>query len=330
MDFKFLVAAGLLTIGALLSLHLSYSETQVANLGFSNFKAQFGKKYMTLEEERYRRTIFENKVAEINAHNAQNLSWTMAVNQFSDMTFEEFKNFYLSQVVLDNSASINTPHVQPKAGKKDWRDEKVVTPVKNQASCGSCWAFSATGALEAAWGIKNQGKDLLQFSEQELVDCSGDYGNGGCNGGLMTLAYDYIKDKKINLGEDYKYTARDGACKPKLDKVRTGLESYSLLESFNGDSLIKSLDNQPVAVAIEVQSDFQSYSSGIYKPRNSSCGNGLNHGVLAVGYNTEESYFIVKNSWGTSWGDKGYIKMAIGTGRGTCGIANKWDAIPSL
>ena len=330
MELKFLVAAGLLTIGALLSVHFSKLEAQVESTRFSTFKGKFGKKYSSESEEAYRRSVFEAKLAKIEAHNAKNLSWRKGVNEFSDMTFEEFKSFYLSQKVLDNSASINTPHVQPKAGKKDWRDEKVVTPVKNQGMCGSCWAFSATGAMEAAWGIKNQGKPLLQFSEQELVDCSTEEGNEGCNGGLMDLAYKYIRSTKINLEEDYKYTARDGNCSPKLDKLRTGIESYKTLEPADVDTLIKEIDSQPVAVALEVQSDFQDYQSGIYVPEDEDCGDRLNHGVLAVGYDTQESYFIIKNSWGTGWGDKGYIKMAIGTGRGTCGIANDWDAIPSF
>ena len=306
MELKFLVAAGLLTIGALLSVHFSKLEAQVESTRFSTFKGKFGKKYSSESEEAYRRSVFETKLAKIEAHNAKNLSWRKGVNEFSDMTFEEFKSFYLSQRVLDNSASINTPHVQPKAGKKDWRDEKVVTPVKNQ------------------------GKPLLQFSEQELVDCSTEEGNEGCNGGLMDLAYKYIRSTKINLEEDYKYTARDGNCSPKLDKVRTGIESYKTLEPADVDTLIKEIDSQPVAVALEVQSDFQDYQSGIYVPEDEDCGDRLNHGVLAVGYDTQESYFIIKNSWGTGWGDKGYIKMAIGTGRGTCGIANDWDAIPSF
>ena len=330
MDFKFLVAAGLLTIGALMSLHLSYSETNVANPRFSLFKEKFDRKYSTPEEELYRRSIFEAKLAKIEAHNAKNLSWKKGINQFSDMTFEEFKSFYLSKIVLDNSASINTPQVQPKAGKKDWREEGVVSRVKNQASCGSCWAFSTTGAMEAAWAIKNKGKEALEFSEQELVDCSTEQGNEGCNGGLMDLAYKYIIANKINLEDDYKYTARNGACKPKMDKVRTGVASYTLLSPANVENLAKVLDTQPVAVALEVQSDFQDYESGIYTPEDEGCGDGLNHAVLAVGYNTEESYFIVKNSWGSGWGDKGYIYVAIGAGRGTCGIANDWDVVPNF
>lgn len=331
MELKFLVAAGLFAVGTLLSLHLSYSESATASAKFSSFKRQYGKSYASPQEEEYRRSIFEAKLKAIEEHNAKNLSWRKGVNKFSDMTFAEFRKFYLSSVVLDNTDPTGTTFEAPKKGKKDWRDAKAVTPVKDQGQCGSCWAFSATGALESIYAIKKKDKQLKQFSEQELVDCSGDEGNEGCNGGLMTYAYEYIKKSKINLEDDYPYTAQDGDCSPQTDKSRFGLSSYKLLESFDVNALIKNIDNQPVAVAIEVQDDFMDYTEGVYTAGD-DCGDGLNHGVLAVGYDTtaKTPFFIVKNSWSEGWGDKGYILMAVGKGRGTCGIANKWDAIPSI
>ena len=333
MQAKLLLLGALAVAGAFIALSLNSKPAQTdSSAAFFAFTREHKKVYATSQEAEYRKTVFEQRLARIERHNAQNLSYKLGINKFSDLTFEEFKNYYLSKMVMDNAG--NHPAVSEpvtKGKKVDWRDKKVITQVKDQGQCGSCWAFSATGALEAAYGIKNKAAPT-ELSEQELVDCSGEEGNEGCNGGLMTYAYEYVKKNQLASEEDYAYTAQDGDCSADKSQKRFGLKSYKLLSKFDVNTLITAIDTQPVAVAIEVQDDFMDYSSGIYVNNDASCGDGLNHGVLAVGYDTTSKtpFFIVKNSWSSTWGEEGYIRFAVGTGRGTCGIANKWDAIPQI
>jgi C1A family cysteine protease len=164
----------------------------------------------------------------------------------------------------------------------DWRDCKVVTPVKNQGMCGSCWAFSTTGSMESFLAITT--KTLPNLSEQELVDCSRSYGNYGCNGGLMTGAYNYIKDHKLATEKDYPYKARTNRCARKDTGDRYTVSSYQVMTRGNANvsGLTAMLKKGPVSVAIEVRSDFQLYHSGVYAFKK-SCGRALNHGVLLVG-----------------------------------------------
>ena len=148
----------------------------------------------------------------------------------------------------------------------------------------------------------------------------------------MSNAFDYIVENDISAEADYGYTAEDGDCDVPEGKDKFKVASYNFISPADVSGLAAALDKQPVSVAIEVQADFQSYESGVYVPEDRSCGTGLNHGVVAVGYynDVNEPYFLVKNSWSTTWGDKGYIKMAIGKGKGTCGIANPYDVYPTL
>ena len=164
------------------------------------------------------------------------------------------------------------------------------------------------------------------------MDCSRAQGNHGCNGGLPSWAFDYIKVKKITNEQEYPYVARDQACKASQTKTRYPLTQYKTLSQSEANvvSLAKQIKIQPVSVGIWAGKDFVDYKSGVYTA-DPSCGDKLNHGVLAVGYNTnaEVPFFIVKNSWGQNWGMSGYVHMAIGKGRGTCGIANIYDSFPT-
>tara|TARA_Y100000996_G_C22441023_1_gene609793 strand:- start:77 stop:883 length:807 start_codon:yes stop_codon:yes gene_type:complete len=207
----------------------------------------------------------------------------------------------------------------------DWRKNDAVSSIKNQQQCGSCWAFSSTEAVEGAWAIKN--KLLFNLSEQELVDCSYYLGNEGCMGGYMTQGFQYVIDHGLCLNESYPYTASSQDCLNTTCTSVVKITNYSLVESNNETILANAVFKQPISVAIQANSQsFQFYSSGIYDDPN--CGFDLDHGVLIVGYgydNTQDiKYWIVKNSWGKSWGENGYIRILRdykNDTRGICGIA---------
>ena len=213
----------------------------------------------------------------------------------------------------------------------DWEKNGAVTPVKNQGQCGSCWSFSTTGALEGAYYIKNGVLD--SFSEQQLVDCDTRKNGGkdmGCNGGLMDSAFSWIeKNGGLCTEEDYAYTSGTtktaGSCDTSCSIV-SGSEiiSYTDVKANSDSDMMTALAQQPVSIAIQAdQKDFQLYNSGVFT---GSCGTQLDHGVLVVGYGNldGDNYYRVKNSWGTTWGDKGYIYLGRGdtfnNGSGQCGM----------
>jgi len=205
----------------------------------------------------------------------------------------------------------------------NWVTKGAVTPVKNQGGCGSCWAFSTTGAIEGAHFIKT-GK-LLSFSEQQLVDCS--TANHGCNGGNQIAAFKYLETAKAELESVYPYTSGStkvaGKCQYKQSSATAvNVSSYAKVTTENVTQMKAALATQPLAVSIEAdQKVFQSYKSGVLD--STSCGTNLDHAVLAVGWGTDSSagdYWLVKNSWGTGWGDNGYVKLAIVSGAGICGV----------
>lgn len=192
----------------------------------------------------------------------------------------------------------------------NWVTKGAVTPVKNQGQCGSCWAFSTTGSMEGSHFIKT-GK-LVSLSEQQLVDCS--WLNMGCNGGMMDRAFAYTKKHPLETEAEYPYTAKSGGlfgCKYDKSKGVVSAESYKDVKSGSSTQLLAALATEPVSVAIEADKTvFQHYKSGVIS--GSACGTQLDHGVLVVGSGTEsgKAYFLVKNSWGPDWGDKGYVKLA--------------------
>jgi len=203
----------------------------------------------------------------------------------------------------------------------DWRDKGAVTPIKNQGSCGSCWAFSSTGSLEGLNFV--QTGSLVSYSEQQLVDCSTSYGNEGCNGGLMDDAFQYTETHTLATESAYPYTGRDGTCKEPAFTTAIN-KGFTDVASESSTQLELAVSQQPVSVAIEADRlVFQLYTSGIIN--STKCGTNLDHGVLVVGYGTEnnQDYWILKNSWGPTWGEKGFFRIAKDTtqdGPGICGL----------
>lgn len=206
-------------------------------------------------------------------------------------------------------------------GGVDWRNKGAVTKVKDQKSCGSCWTFSSTGAMEGAHQIKT-GK-LLSLSEQQFVDCSTK--NWGCDGGDQSVAFKYAEKHAIELESDYAYKGKDQSCKASSSKGKVSVSTIHTVPNNDVSQLKAALNKKPVAVSIDASCRaFNNYSSGIFWD---SCGHSIDHAVLAVGYggSGDNQYWIVKNSWNTTWGEKGYIRMGIQSGKGICGIQSDYN-----
>lgn len=222
------------------------------------------------------------------------------------MTPEEFQSTYLGYISEEqNLLGLSQDYVYD--SDIDWSTKGAVTGIKNQGQCGSCWAFSATGALEAL-AFQKTGS-LPSFSEQQLVDCSRSYGNQGCNGGLMDSAFKYTRDKGITGESDYPYTAKDGSCKAFTAKFKNA----GFTDVRGCSNLYNALGGRPVSIAVDA-TKWSQYSSGVF----SNCGAQLNHGVLLVG--ATDAFWKVKNSWGSGWGERGFIRLARGN---TCGMCNQ-------
>jgi len=287
---------------------------------FGKFTAKYNKEYNGVDEFHGSYATFKANVQKINAHNAKPSTYKLAINQFADMTYEQFSKKHLGYKpsAVPRSAALHVSQGTP-AASVDWRTKGAVNPVKDQGSCGSCWAFSTIASLESAHALST--KKLVSLSEQQLVDCSGDFGNQGCNGGLMDQAFQYLIN--ATKGDDteaaYPYKGVDGTCAYKPAAVGATIKSYVDVPAQNEDALINAVSSiGVVSVAIQASDDFMFYSSGVYDGSCSSDPQQLNHGVAAVGYGAD--FWVVRNSWGSSWGESGYIRMA--RGKNICGIAD--------
>jgi cathepsin L len=310
----------LLALAVLLGISYALSEAEYQS-AFTFWMQQHQKSYHHDEFlARYR--TFKANLDFINTHNSKNLSFTVAMNKFGDLSVEEFSKFYLgTKYTATGPMRKSPPHALPATW--NWNTRGAVTPIKNQGQCGSCWSFSTTGSTEGCHFIAT--KQLVSLSEQNLMDCSTSQGNQGCDGGLMTQAMDYIiQNKGIDTEKSYPYTAEDGTCHYSVANRGATLKSYTNVNTGDENDLQAKVYLGPTSVAIDAsQSSFQFYNSGVYSDPDCSTSQ-LDHGVLAVGWGTDatanQAYWIVKNSWGTDWGLKGFIWMARNDGN-MCGIA---------
>jgi cathepsin L len=326
----------LMCLLGLVSLSQAVSFFELVLDEWETFKAVHVKKYGTEMEDKFRMKIYMENKQKVEKHNAQAArgehTYHLKMNMYGDMLHHEFvatMNGYKQRPKNDSSRPVGATYLMPAHVDKlplnvDWRKHGAVTPVKNQGQCGSCWSFSTTGALEAQH-YRKTGK-LTSLSEQNLVDCSRSYGNNGCNGGLMDNAFQYIKDNGgIDTEESYPYEGEDDQCR--YNPKNKGAWDVGFVDVTEGDEV--ALKNAiatvgPCSVAIDASHEsFQFYSHGVY--RDPECTpQDIDHGVLAVGYGVDETgqaYWLVKNSWGTTWGDQGYVKMARNEDN-MCGIAS--------
>jgi cathepsin L len=283
---------------------------------------QTNKKSYHHDEFMARYRIFKSNMDYVNNWNAKGSSTVLKINKFADLSNAEFKKLYLG-VKLNEVPTPVYKSTKPSAlpDTWDWNKQGAVTAIKNQGQCGSCWSFSTTGSTEGCHYITT--KKLVSLSEQNLMDCSTAQGNQGCNGGLMTQAMQYIiSNKGIDTESSYPYTAEDGTCSFNAANVGATLSSFTNVNSGDEGDLQAKVYQGPTSVAIDAsQSSFQFYSSGVYS--DPSCSStALDHGVLAYGWGTSGStaYWAVKNSWGTDWGQAGFIWMARNDNN-MCGIA---------
>ncbi|XP_064114539.1 procathepsin L-like isoform X1 [Macrobrachium nipponense] len=334
---KYLCALVLIAVAASAS---AVSFFTVVMEEWESFKFEHSKKYESDTEETFRMKIFAENKQKIAAHNklyhTGSKTYKLGMNKYGDMLHHEFVNMmngfrantsgagYKANRGFQGAHFVEPPEdvVMPKS--VDWREKGAVTEVKDQGSCGSCWAFSATGALEGQH--YRQTGDLVSLSEQNLVDCSSKFGNNGCNGGLMDNAFQYIKvNGGIDTEKSYPYEAEDEPCRYNPANAGADDRGFVDVREGNENALKKAIATiGPVSVAIDASQDsFQFYQHGVYSDPDCSAEN-LDHGVLAVGYGTTEDgqdYWLVKNSWSKSWGDQGYIKIARNQNN-MCGIAS--------
>jgi len=291
---------------ALLAL-LALAHASKYTAQFLAWQQHHKKTYPTEAEAKHRLAAFSYNARFVEQHDAEARGFTVALNEFADLTSEEFASLYLGMNFTANIHRTGFGVPQTFAASVDWRTKGAVTGVKNQGQCGSCWAFSTTGSTEGAHFLATN--QLVSLSEQNLVDCSTAQGNMGCNGGLMDSAFRYIMIQGIDTEASYPYTATvPNTCRFSPGNVGAHIRSFQDVAGGNENALAAAITARPVSVAIDAShSSFQLYSGGIYYEPSCSPTQ-LDHGVLAVGYG--DGFYIVKNSWGTGWGQQGYIMMS--------------------
>lgn len=294
---------------------------------WKTFKKNYEKEYDKHEEESQRRLNWEKNIYLIDDHNRKAdqgiYTYWLGINEYADMTNAEFAalmSYTSPPKGTHRNSTITSQNMRFDSlpNEVDWREKGYVTEVKNQGTCGGCWAFAATGALEGQH-FKNTGK-LVSLSEQELIDCCEE---NGCSGGFMNDAFMCIRDiGGIELEENYDYEGNNGVCRFNISRIAAQVSDFTTIETSCEDCLQYAVATVgPISTAIYSKEDtFHLYKSGVYQSNN--CTHKLSHAVLVVGYGSEDGqdYWLVKNSWGSTWGLDGYFKLARNS-KNMCGIA---------
>ncbi len=317
--------------------------TEDVESAFQKFTEEYGKDYATPAEERSRFKIFAENYRRINEFNRENAGSTVGVNEFADLSDEEFEMTYLNAAGAPPQCTVTKEHLRVPEYEEpsepisvNWVEKGKVVPVKNQGSCGSCWTFAATSVTETLYAIRENPKELTRLAEQQIVDCcraSRDVtkavcpAGNGCRGGIVGQGLDYIRFKGQAKSDDYPYKARDGVCQEDKVKPFFKLDGYANITAGDRATMEKVVIGRSFAVGVSAgQTAFRYYKTGIVLTPKCP-GNPINHGVTVVGAGTEGGvdYWLVRNSWGERWGAAGYIKIARAVGSndlGACGIAS--------
>lgn len=297
---------------------------------FANFVKRFHKHYATDAEREERFAIFRANYDLVEEHNAGNHSCTLGINEFADLSQSEFAGTYNASRPASKDSGLlrqGLPFLgvhyasgNDLPGSVDWRNKGAVTGVKNQGQCGSCWAMTTAGAIEGSWQIATG--ELASLSTQQFVDC--DKRDNGCKGGNFIIASDYATKNGICNEASYQYTAKDGTCQASKCRVvvpHYGVTGMKEVNQNDEQALMEAVSKQPVGCTICANlPTFQLYRGGVLSKE---CGETIDHAVLIVGYGSDkgQNYWLIKNSWGTSWGESGYVRLARGiAGPGECGI----------
>ena len=311
---------------ALAALAAVSSAINMAEFEFMNYVTKFGKDYAEVAEFETRMALFNAAAAKIEALNAENSSYVAGHNHMSDWTEEEYRSMLGLVVPEDHEVDETAWEGTPNSTGFDWRTDSrhALTDVKDQGQCGSCWAFSATETLESAYILA--GNDMVVLAPQELVDCSkGLLSNHGCNGGMYYNAWKWEKDHFAMKESDYPYTSgttgKETTCAYDKSKGVVEVSGYKSIKA-NVDSIKAAVEQQPLSIAVMADNDaFRYYKDGVITA--DQCPGRIDHAIQAVGWGNDgtQDYFIVRNSWNTTWGDKGFAKLAADDkGDGTCGM----------